>query len=78
MENLKKRTSNTVENYYRQTEPEQIKTRYKTKNGILTYLELKMKKWTKKTRKKNQHPITLQPREKKFFIYNNFSVCDIK
>lgn len=46
------RTSNTVENYYRQTDPEQIKTRYKTKQGILTYLDLKMKNWTKKHGKK--------------------------
>ena len=46
------RTSNTVENYYRQTEPEQIKKKYKTKKGILTYLHYKMKNWTKKHIKK--------------------------
>jgi transposase-like protein len=48
------RTSNHVENYYRQTEPEQIKTKYKTKQGILNYLQRKMKNWTKK----HQHPTT--------------------
>ncbi|MDI6725130.1 MAG: transposase family protein [Methanobacterium sp.] len=42
------RTSNTVENYYRQTEPEQIKKKYKTITGILTYLHYKMKNWTQK------------------------------
>jgi hypothetical protein len=42
------RTSNHAENYYRQTEPEQIKTRYKTITGILSYLWRKMKKWTQK------------------------------
>lgn len=46
------RTSNHVENYYRQTEPEQIKTKYKTNTGILTYLNLKMKNWTQKHGKK--------------------------
>jgi len=46
------RTSNTVENYYRQTDPNQIKKIYKTKTGILTYLNLKMKKWTQKHGKK--------------------------
>jgi transposase-like protein len=53
---LIKRTSNQVENYYRQTEPEQIKTIYKTNKGILSYLYLKMNKWTKKHGKKiNTH-----------------------
>ncbi len=53
MENTKiPRTSNTVENYYRQTEPEQIKKKYKTKQGILTYLHYKMKNWTQKHIKK--------------------------
>ena len=46
------RTSNTVENYYRQTEPEQIKKKYKTITGILTYLHHKMKNWTQKHIKK--------------------------
>jgi hypothetical protein len=42
------RTTNQVENYYRQTEPEQIKTKYKTNKEILSYLHRKMKKWTQK------------------------------
>jgi hypothetical protein len=37
-ENIEK-TSNKVENYYRQTNPEKIKKLYKTKNGILTFLD---------------------------------------
>ena len=50
------RTFNTVENFYRQRDPEQIKTRYKTKQGILTYLNLKMRKCTKKHGKKINTP----------------------
>lgn len=46
-ENIEK-TSNKVENYYRQTNPEKIKKTYKTKQGILTFLHYQMKKWTKK------------------------------
>lgn len=42
------RTSNKVENYYRQTNPEKIKKLYKTKNGILTFLDYQMKNWTEK------------------------------
>lgn len=42
------RTSNKVENYYRQTDPNQIKKIYKTITGILSYLNQKMKKWTQK------------------------------
>lgn len=42
------RTSNKVENYYRQTDPNQIKKIYKTITGILGYLNQKMKKWTQK------------------------------
>lgn len=49
---LIQRTSNHVENYYRQTEPEQIKKIYKTIKGILSYLNQKMKKWTQKHGKK--------------------------
>lgn len=49
------KTSNTVENYYRQTNPDQIKKRYKTKKGILTFLTYKMKYWTKNF-KKNYMP----------------------
>ena len=49
-ENIEK-TSNKVENYYRQTNPEKIKKTYKPKQGILTFPHYQMKKWTKKTRK---------------------------
>ena len=44
-ENIEK-TSNKVENYYRQTNPEKIKKLYKTKNGILTFLDFQMQNWT--------------------------------
>jgi hypothetical protein len=46
------RTSNTVENYHRKSEPEQIKKKYKTITGILTYLNHQMKNWTQKHIKK--------------------------
>jgi len=42
------RTSNPVENYYRQTDPDQIKKIYKIAQGILSYLTQKMKKRTQK------------------------------
>ena len=42
------KTSNKVENYYRQTNPEIIKKLYKTKNGILTFLDYQIKNWTEK------------------------------
>ena len=44
-ENIEK-TSNKVENYYRQTNPEKIKKLFKTKNGILTFLDFQMQNWT--------------------------------
>ena len=46
-ENIEK-TSNKVENYYRQTNPEKIKKLYKTKNGILTFLDFQMQNCTQK------------------------------
>lgn len=46
------RTSNPSENYFRQTDPEQIKKKYKTTEGFLNYTKLKMQYWTKKHRKK--------------------------
>ncbi len=46
-ENIEK-TSNKVENYYRQTNPEIIKKLYKTKKGILTFLDFQMQNWTQK------------------------------
>lgn len=42
------RTSNPNENYYRQTDPEQIKKKYKKIEGFLNYTHLKMQYWTKK------------------------------
>ena len=41
-------TSNKIENYYRQTNPEKIKKLFKTKNGILTFLDFQMQNWTQK------------------------------
>ena len=49
-ENIEK-TSNKVENYYRQTNPEKIKKTFKTKNGILTFLDYQMQNWTQKHNK---------------------------
>jgi transposase-like protein len=50
------RTSNSNENYYRQTNPEQIKRKYKKPEGLLNYANLKMQYWTKKHGKKlNPH-----------------------
>ena len=46
-ENIEK-TSNKVENYYRQTNSEIIKKLYKTKKGILTFLDFQMQNWTQK------------------------------
>jgi HKD family nuclease len=46
-----KKTLNKVENYYRQTNPEKIKKLYKTKNGILRFLDYQMENWTEKTYK---------------------------
>jgi len=52
------RTTNPVENYYRQTDPEQIKDKYKTDQGILSYLARKMEYWTAKLGRciQHQHP----------------------
>lgn len=63
------RTSNSVENYYRQTDPEQIKTRYKTNNGILSYLNQKMKKWTQKHGKYPTPNNFTNPWQENLFIY---------
>lgn len=49
MDNEKiEKTSNKVENYDRQTNPEIIKKLYKTKNRILTSLDFQMQNWTQK------------------------------
>jgi hypothetical protein len=42
------RTSNHVENYYRQTDPETTKKVYKTITGVIDYLFRKMDYWTRK------------------------------
>jgi transposase-like protein len=52
------RTSNYIENYYRQTLPKAHKKKYKTINGLINYLKLKMQKWTTKHGKHHQHPTT--------------------
>ena len=51
------RTNNPVENYYRQTDPNQIKKKYKTYQGILAFLTGKMEYYTSK-HGKIQHPIS--------------------
>jgi len=52
------RTSNYLENYYRQTLPKANKKKYKTTKGLTNYLKLKMQKWTQKHGKNLQHPTT--------------------
>jgi transposase-like protein len=52
------RTSNYIENYYRQTLPKAYKKKYKTIKGLINYLQLKMQKWTTKHQKHPQHPTT--------------------
>lgn len=52
------RTSNKVENYYRKPDPNQIK---KNHNRNTRLFKPKNEKMDTKTRKKYQHPITLQP-----------------
>ncbi len=45
------RTSNKIENYYRQTLPKAYKRKYKTIKGLINYLKLKMQNWTQKQKK---------------------------
>jgi transposase-like protein len=52
------RTSNHVENYYRQTLPRANKKKYKTIHGLINYLKLKIQKWTSKHGKHHQHQTT--------------------
>jgi hypothetical protein len=52
------RTSNLIENYYRQTLPKAYKRKYKTIKGLTNYLKLKMQKWTQNHRKNLQHQTT--------------------
>ena len=46
------KTSNKLDNYYRNRNPIIIKKRYKTRNGILSYLYYQMVDWTDKKEKK--------------------------
>jgi transposase-like protein len=50
------KTTNPVENYYRQTDPDQIKKKFKTSQGMLSYLAKKMEYWTMKLGRFIQHP----------------------
>jgi transposase-like protein len=53
---LVSKTSNPVENYYRQTDPESTKKRYRTSRGVLSYLAQKMTYWTVKFGRLPQPP----------------------
>jgi hypothetical protein len=50
------RTSNYIENYYRQTLPKAYKKKYKTTQGLTNYLKLKMQKMDHQTQKKYPTP----------------------
>ena len=54
---LVSKTTNPVENYYRQTDPESTKKRYRTNRGVLSYLAQKMAYWTVKFGRLPQPPI---------------------
>jgi hypothetical protein len=45
---LVSKTANPVENYYRQTDPESTRKKYRTSRGVLSYLAQKMAYWTVK------------------------------
>jgi transposase-like protein len=53
---LVSKTTNPVENYYRQTDPESTKKEYKTSRGVLSYLAQKMVHWTVKFGRLSQPP----------------------
>jgi hypothetical protein len=53
---LVSKTTNPVENYYRQTDPESTKKKYRTSRGVLSYLAQKMAYWTVKFGKLPQPP----------------------
>jgi hypothetical protein len=48
---LVSKTTNPVENYYRQTDPESTKKMYRTRRGVLSYHAQKMAYWTVKFEK---------------------------
>jgi hypothetical protein len=52
------KTTNPVENYYRQTDPESTKKIYRTSHGVLSYLAQKMVYWTVKFGRLPQPPTT--------------------
>jgi len=54
------RTSNQCEKYYRQTDPGEIKHKYRTSRGILAYLAGKMAYWTAKFGPSLEHHVTWQ------------------
>ena len=54
------RTSNKIENYYRQTDPEQNKNKIHHQQRNTQLPKPKNEKIDTKNTKKNQHPITLQ------------------
>jgi hypothetical protein len=49
-------TPNPLGNYFRQTNLEQIKDKYKMVQGILSYLARKMKYWSSNLGRDLQHP----------------------
>jgi hypothetical protein len=53
---LVSKTTNPVENYYRQTDPKSTKKRYRTSRGVLSYLAQKMAYWTVKFGRLPQPP----------------------
>ncbi|RZN44230.1 MAG: hypothetical protein EFT35_00245 [Methanophagales archaeon ANME-1-THS] len=53
---LVSKTTNPLENYYRQTDPESTKKRYKTSRGILSCLAQKMAYWSVKFGRLPQPP----------------------
>jgi len=46
---LQERTNNKIETYYKQTDPDHIKKKYKTSSGLLDFLHLKMEYMTEKS-----------------------------
>ena len=55
---LVSKTTNPVENYYRQTDPESTKKIYRTSHGVLSDLAQKMAYWTVKFGRLPQPPTT--------------------
>ena len=57
-DSLVSKTTNPVENYYRQTDPESAKKVYRTSRGVLSYLAQKMVHWTVNFGRVPQPPTT--------------------